>query len=88
MTDAQLSPIQIILAASDPVEIDRIRSNMGQEFPYQIKIVENYRDLLANITESQPQLVILGKIDNSNYLDICENCHKIQVNLSIILMEN
>ena len=86
MTDAQLSPIQIILAASDPEEIDRIRSNIGQEFRCEIKVVENYHDLLANITESQPQLVILGKIDNSNYLDICENCHKIQVNLSIILL--
>jgi CheY-like chemotaxis protein len=88
MTDAQLSPIQILLAASDPVEIDRIRSNMGQEFPCEIKIVENYRDLLANITESQPQLVILGKIDNSNYLDICQNCHKVQEHLPIILLSS
>jgi CheY-like chemotaxis protein len=88
MADAQLPPIQIILAASDPVEIDRIRSSMGREFPFELRIVENYLDLLASITQSSPQLVILGKIDNSNYLNICQSCHKIQANLPIILLSS
>ena len=88
MADAQLSPIHIILAASDSAEIDRIRSNIGQEFPFEIKIVENYLDLLVSVTKAQPHLVILGKIDNSNYLDICQSCHKIQANLPIVLVSS
>jgi CheY-like chemotaxis protein len=88
MADAKLPPTQIILAASDPVEIDQIRSSMGREFPCELKIVENYLDLLASITQSLPQLVLLGKIDNSNYLDICQSCHKIRADLPIILLSS
>ncbi len=88
MTDAQLSPIQIVLAASDPVEIDRIRSMIGQEFPCEIKIVENYHDLLVGVTNSKPKLVVLGKIDNSNYRDICHNCHQVQEDLLIVLLSS
>lgn len=88
MADAKLPPIQIILAASDPVEIDQTRSSMGREFPFELRIVENYLDLLASVTQSPPQLVILGKIDNSNYLDICQRCHKIRADLPIILLSS
>jgi hypothetical protein len=88
MTDAKLLPIHIILAASDLAEIDRLKSSVGQEFAGKLKVVENYLDLLASVTKSPPQLVILGKIDNSNYLDICQSCHKIQANLPIILLSS
>jgi CheY-like chemotaxis protein len=86
MTDADLSPIQILLAESDPVEVDRIKSNIEREFSCEMKIAKSYDELLSQIAQEQPQLVILGRIDRSNYLDICKECHKIQAGVQIVLL--
>jgi DNA-binding response OmpR family regulator len=80
------SSISILLAESDPSEIDRIRSNIDREFQHRIKIAHNYQDLLKIVTAEQPQLVILGKIDNSNYVTVCQECHKIWKNLPIVML--
>ncbi|MCY7335410.1 MAG: hypothetical protein LH613_04220 [Chamaesiphon sp.] len=79
-------PIQILLAESDPAEIARIRANIDREFQRGIKVAKNYDELLERITEQQPQLVILGRIDKFNYLDLSRECHKIQQDLSIVLL--
>jgi hypothetical protein len=83
-TDADLQPIHILLAESDPSEIARIRSNIDREFQAGIEIAKNYDDLLGKIT--QPQLLILGRIDKSNYFQICQECHKIWESLPIVLI--
>jgi hypothetical protein len=79
-------PLQILLAESDPSEIARIRSNIEREFQDGIKIASNYDELLVKIVEGQPQLLILGRIDKSNYFDICHECHKISESLQIVLI--
>ncbi len=79
-------PIQILLAESDPSEIARIRANIDREFQRGIKVAKNYDELLERIIEQQPQLVILGRIDKFNYLDLSRECHKIQQDLSIVLL--
>lgn len=79
-------PIQVLLAESDPSEIARIRANIDREFQRGIKVAKNYDELLERITEQQPQLVILGRIDKFNYLDLSRECHKIQQDLSIVLL--
>jgi hypothetical protein len=85
-TDADLPPIEILLAASDPLEVDRVRANIDREFQGAIKIASNYDDLLERIARSRPQLVLLGRIDKLNYVDICQECHKIQAHLPIVLL--
>lgn len=83
---ADLPPIQILLAESDSAEIARLKLSIDREFQSGIKIVKNYDNLLKHIALEQPQLVILGKIDKSNYLDICKECYEILPNLPIVLL--
>ena len=78
--------IKILLAESDPAEVARLRTNINQEFHGGIQVAKNYDELLERITEQQPQLVILGRIDRFNYLDLSRECHKIQQDLSIVLL--
>jgi hypothetical protein len=85
-TDPDLLPIQILLAESDLVEIARIRSNINREFQDGIQIVNNYDNLLARIATKKTQILILGRIDRTNYFEICQECHKIQENLPIVLI--
>ncbi len=81
-----LLPIQILLAESEAVEIDRLKSSIDLEFHGGIKIVKSYHELLQHVALEKPQVVILGKIDKSNYLDICKECYKIAPNLPIVLL--
>lgn len=79
-------PIEILLAESDSAEIDRLKLSIDREFQSGIKIVKSYDNLLKQIALEQPQVVILGKIDKSNYLDICKECYEILPNLPIVLL--
>lgn len=84
--DTDLPSIQVVLAESNPFEIDRLRLNIDREFQAGIKVVKSYDDLIAKITEESPQLVLLGRIDRFNYFDICKNCHEIREKLPIFLL--
>ncbi len=88
MTDSDLQPLQILVAESDPVEIDRIMATIDREFHTGIKIAKNYRQLLERTNLERPQLVVLGKIDNANYSEIAQACHKIQPKLPIYLLSS
>ena len=83
---ANLPLIQILLAESDLAEIERLKLSIDREFQSGIEIVKNYDDLLKQIALEKPQIVILGKIDKSNYLDICKECYEILPNLPIVLL--
>jgi hypothetical protein len=85
-TDTDPIQIRILLAESNPTEIARTRSNIDREFQSGIKIANNYNELLEKIATEYPQLVVLGRIDKSNYFEICEECHKIQRDLQIVLI--
>jgi hypothetical protein len=84
--DAELPSIQVVLAESNPFEIDRIRLNVDREFQAGIRVARSYDDLITKITEELPQLVLLGRIDRFNYFDICKDCHKIREELPIFLI--
>jgi hypothetical protein len=81
-----LLPKRILLAESDPLEMARVRLNIDLEFRNRIKVVKNYNELLLNIVKEIPQLLILGKIDQLNYFQICQECHKIHKDLPIVLL--
>ena len=84
--DADLPSIQVVLAESNPFEVDRIKLNINQEFQSGIRVAKSYDDLIAMITVELPQLVLLGRIDRFNYFDICKDCHKIREKLPIFLI--
>jgi hypothetical protein len=86
MTDAALPPFIILLAESSLVEIERIGSTIDPEFRPIIKIAHNYHELLESLIQERPQIVILGRIDIFNYLEICQGCHKIREQLPIVLL--
>jgi tetrahydromethanopterin S-methyltransferase subunit B len=86
MTTAALSSIKILLAEANPVEFDRIRSNVDREFRDGIQVVQNYEDLLSRLTLEIPQILLIGRIDKFNYFDICKECHKLRQNLPIFLI--
>lgn len=86
--DATLPMIKILLAESDPVEIERIKSTIDPEFQLEIQIVKTYHQLVENVIAERYQLVILGKIDNSNYSEIARKCHQAQKNLPIVLLSS
>ena len=88
MLDVELPPIRVLLAESDPLEIDRIRSTISREFQVGMKVAKSYHELLASIERERPQLVILGKIDRSSYSEIAQECHKIQASLPIVLLSS
>jgi hypothetical protein len=77
---------RILLAESDPLEMARIRLNIDLEFRNRIKVVKNYNELLLNMVKEIPQLLILGKIDQLNYFQVCQECHKIHQDLPIVLL--
>jgi hypothetical protein len=81
-----LQPSRILLAESDPLEMARIRLNIDLEFRNRIKVIKNYNELLINIVKETPQLLILGKIDQLNYFQICQECHKVRKGLPIVLL--
>jgi DNA-binding NarL/FixJ family response regulator len=83
---ADLPPIQILLAESDLAEIERLKLSIDRQFQLGIKVVKSYDGLLKHIALEKPQLVILGKIDKSNYLDICKECYEVLPNLPIVLL--
>lgn len=84
--DTDLPSIQVVLAESNPFEVNRIRLNVGREFQAGIRVAKNYNELIAEITAELPQLVLLGRIDRFNYFDICKDCHKIREKLPIFLI--
>jgi hypothetical protein len=86
MTTADLTSIKILLAESNPVEFDRIRSTVDREFRDLIQVVQNYEDLLTRLTLEIPHLLLIGRIDKFNYFDICKECHKLRQNLPIVLI--
>jgi hypothetical protein len=86
ITDADLPSIQVVLAESNPFEVDRIRLNVDREFQAGIRVARSYDDLIAKITEQSPQLILLGRIDRFNYFDICKDCHEIREKLPIFLI--
>lgn len=77
---------RILIADSDPSTTAQIISNTDREFRGSIQVSKNYYDLLEKITEDPPNVLILGKIDKFNCFDICQECHKIRENLSIVLL--
>jgi hypothetical protein len=77
---------RILLAESDPMEMARIRLNIDLEFRNRIKVVKNYNELLLNMVKEIPQLLILGRIDQLNYFQVCQECHKIYKDLPIVLL--
>jgi DNA-binding NarL/FixJ family response regulator len=81
-----LLPNRILLAESDPLEMARIRLNIDLEFRNRIKVVKNYNELLLNMVKESPQLLILGRIDQLNYFQVCQECHKIHKDLPIVLL--
>jgi hypothetical protein len=84
--DAELPSIQVILAESNPFEVDRIRLGVSQEFRAGIRVARSYEDLITKIIKQSPQLVLLGRIDKFNYFDICRDCHEIREKLPIFLI--
>jgi hypothetical protein len=84
--DADLPSIQVVLAESNPFEVDRIRLSVNREFQAGIRVARSYDELLIQITEELPQLVLLGRIDRFNYFDICKDCHEIREKLPIFLI--
>ena len=88
MLDVELPPLRLLLAESDPLEIDRIRSIVNREFQLGMKVAKSYHELLVIIDRERPQLVILGKIDKSSYSEIAQGCHKIQASLPIVLLSS
>jgi CheY-like chemotaxis protein len=81
-----LPATRILLAESDLAEVDRIRSQIDRQFQNRIKIVKNYNELLLDIIQEPPQLIILGRIDKLNYFEVCQACHKIWAELPIVLI--
>jgi hypothetical protein len=86
MTDAALPLIRILLAESDPLEVDRIVATIDPAFQAEVKVAKTYEQLVERIAIEKPQLVFLGKIGNSNYQDICKECRKTQADLPIVLI--
>jgi hypothetical protein len=84
--DAELPSIQVVLAESNPFEVDRIRLNVDREFQAGIRVARSYDELIAKISEESPQLILLGRIDRFNYFDICKDCHEIREKLPIFLI--
>jgi hypothetical protein len=87
-TSTDLSPIRILVAESDLVEIDRIKSLIDPAFRTGIRIVKTYYQLVESVPRERPHLVVLGKIDNSNYADISKACHKNQSPIPIVLLSS
>jgi hypothetical protein len=77
---------RILLAESDPLEMDRITSNTDVKFRDRIKIVKSYNELVVSIAKEPPQLLMLGRIDKSNYFEVCKDCHKFWPDLPIVLI--
>jgi hypothetical protein len=86
--DIDLAPIRILLVEADLAQVDRIVANIDREFQSGIRVVKTYDRLSESVLREKPQLVILGKIDNSSYSEIAGACHKVQKNLPIFLLSS
>jgi hypothetical protein len=85
-TNLDLPSGRILLAESDSLETERIALNTDVEFRDRIKIVRSYNELVKNIAQEPPQLLMLGRIDKLNYFEVCKDCHKFWPDLPIVLI--
>jgi hypothetical protein len=84
-TTADLQPI-ILIAESDETELQRIRKHIDRQFHRGIKTANNYGELLAKIDVERPHLVLLGRIDTSDYITLSKASHQIEAELPIFLL--
>jgi hypothetical protein len=86
LKDSSKSVFRIVLAESNSSEIDLIRMSIVDIPQVKITTASTHNQLIASIIKEQPQLVLLGNIDVVNYFEICRECHKISLEMPVILL--
>ncbi len=84
--NADLSPIRILLADSEPSKITQIVSFTEQLFRPSFRVCKSYLELIPMLKEELPDILLLGTFETFNSFLLCQECHKNWKYLPIILL--
>jgi hypothetical protein len=78
--------IHIALAESKPTVSQTILQEIKKDNRWVPDLCANYQQLEQTISSQSPDLVLLGKLEDLNWLEVCRRCLKQWQNLPIILL--
>ncbi len=78
--------IHLALAESKPSVSQVILQEIRKDNRWVPDLCSNYQQLVQTVTRQSPDLILLGKLEDLNWLEVCRRCLKQWQNLPIILM--
>ena len=89
LVDKSYSPktlIHIALAESKPTVSQTILQEIKKDNRWVPDLCSNYQQLVQTVTSQSSDLILLGKLEDLNWLEVCRRCIKQWQNLPIILL--
>jgi hypothetical protein len=89
LVDKSYSPrtlIHIALAESKPTVSQAILQEIKKDNRWIPDLCSNYQQLVQTVTSQSSDLILLGKLEDLNWLEVCRRCIKQWQNLPIILL--
>jgi len=78
--------IHLALAESKPSVSQAILQEIRKDNRWVTDLCSNYQQLVQTVTRQSSDLILLGKLEDLNWLEVCRRCLKQWQNLPIILM--
>ena len=78
--------IHLALAESKPTVSQVILQEIKKDNRWVPDICSNYQQLVQTVTQQSSDLILLGKLEDLNWLEVCRRCLKQWQNLPIILL--
>ncbi|GBO51886.1 hypothetical protein APA_3467 [Pseudanabaena sp. lw0831] len=78
--------IHLALAESIPTVSQVILQEIKKDNRWVPELCSNYQQLVQTVTSQSSDLILLGKLEDLNWLEACRRCHKLWQNLPIILL--
>jgi hypothetical protein len=78
--------IHLALAESKPTVSQAILQEIKKDNRWVPDLCSNYQQLVQTVTRQSSDLILLGKLEDLNWLEVCRRCLKQWQNLPIVLM--
>jgi hypothetical protein len=78
--------VKIILAEADAGEVAKIKSQIDVRLHQCLRVARNCTQLIDRVSIESPDLVILSRIDTTDFADVCRKCRRNRSDLPIFLL--
>ncbi len=84
--DAQSLLVHIAIAESQPNVYQAVLQEIGKDRRWVPDVCTNYQDLFQTVNSQSSDLILLGKLEDLNWLEACRICVRQWQNLPVILL--